>query len=152
RMTMLAGDARGLLAVPAEEFCRIGYFTTCIRQGLSVLERDQLRQLPGMACHQFEPAAQDFRALPGWRRPPTFGRLFGRIDGPHCVRDRGVGDRGKGPARTRINYWNACAGLPLPADIEVAGVKRRIGKIEIAAFDVHLASFRCQSIKLASPM
>ncbi|MNE40430.1 hypothetical protein D3C80_1344480 [compost metagenome] len=80
-----------------------------------------------MLRHQLEPAAQDFRALPGRGGTPSGGGCLRCIDGAHRVFDRGVSNLGEPVPRRGIHHGYAAALVPFAAYIKALGVEGGIG-------------------------
>jgi hypothetical protein len=77
-VAVAAGDAHGLLGVPAQEVGRVGDLGLGLLDRLAHLERHEQRELVRARGHELERAAQDLAALARGRRRPLGLHVGGR--------------------------------------------------------------------------
>ena len=138
RARHFADIAHGLFRIPAEELRGIGHLAARIRQRLSVLKRDQLREAFGVAHDQLVGLAQDFRALARLASRPSLECALGSVERCLCIIDRGAGDRGDLALRRRIDHVETAAIgrlAPFAADPKV---RRNIGEQVVVVSHVTL--------------
>ncbi len=80
-----------------------------------------------MLRHELEPAAQDFRTLPGRRGPPAGGCSLCGIDGAHGILNGSIRHVGQFLIRRRIHDRYSVALVPFAADVEAFGMQGGIG-------------------------